>query len=103
MVVYLDPLDCELLEVEIEAREILRRPRRDLVQRVQPIGGRVVREAQVVVLDVVAPVAFEREVRIADAGRAGRVLDLLGCGRRNADRQAGYSEADGYRYQSVPH
>jgi hypothetical protein len=85
-VVHLDPLDRELLEVEIEAREILRRPRRDLVKRVQPIGGRVIRQAQVVMLDVITPVALKREVWIADTGRAGRVAALLGADRRVAGR-----------------
>jgi hypothetical protein len=101
LIVYLDSLDGELLEVEVEAGEILRCGRRDLVQRIQLIGDRVVREAQVVVLDVVTPVALKREVGIANPARAGRLVALLGRGRRNADRQAGDSKAGGAKAKSL--
>jgi hypothetical protein len=35
-------LDLELLQVEVEAREVLRRSRGDLVESVEPVRGRVV-------------------------------------------------------------
>ncbi len=59
--VHVDRVDRELLEVEVEAGQVLRRRRRDLVAGVQPIRRRVVREGQVVVLDVIAAVSLEGE------------------------------------------
>ena len=59
--------DVELLEVEVEARQVLRSARRDHGKAVEPVRRRVVREREVVVLGVVATVALQWEVRVADA------------------------------------
>src|SRR3954447_20432655 len=69
-----DAADVELLQVEVEPRQVLRGLGGDDRESLEPVAGRVIREAQVVVLRVVAAVAFEREVRVADAGRARREL-----------------------------
>jgi hypothetical protein len=58
--------DVQLLEVEVEARQRLRRDGADLVDGVEAIRRRVVGEGQVVVADVEAAVALEREVGIAE-------------------------------------
>jgi hypothetical protein len=56
-----------LLEIEVKPRQVLRRLGSDDRQPLEPVGSRVIREAEVVVLSVVAAVALEREVRIAEA------------------------------------
>ncbi len=64
----------ELLQVEVEARQILRGARGDHREALEPVRRRVVRERQVVVLRVVAPVALQREIRVAYAGVARLVV-----------------------------
>ena len=59
-------------EVQVERRQRLCRLGSDLRRALQHVGGRVVADGEVVVVDVVAAVAVEREVRVADAGRARR-------------------------------
>ena len=67
IVVHAHRADLELLQVEVQARQVLGGARPDDHGAVQPVGRRVVGEAQVVVPDVVAAVAFQREVGVADA------------------------------------
>ena len=75
-------------EVEVERRQVLRCVRLDRRDAGQLVGGRVVRDGQVVVLDVVAAIPVAREVRVTDPGAAGRELVRWRCERgRDAGRQ----------------
>ena len=64
--------DLQPHEVEIEAGQVLEGPRLDGGDPGEDVGGRVVTHVEVVVPDVVAAVAVEREVRVPDAGCTGR-------------------------------
>ena len=64
---------------------------------VEHVGARIVGDLQHVVLDVVAAVAVQREVRIADSRGAGRELRLtlrLGLRRTGCEDQRGGSGQD---------
>ncbi len=75
-----DRVDVQSDEVEIEAGEVLRRRRRDRGNPVDVIRRRVIGDVERVVPDVVAAVAREREVRVADPRRA-RVERVGACPR----------------------
>ena len=66
--VHEQPRDREAAQVEIEARQVLRRSRRDHGGRRELVAGRLPVERQVVARDVVAAVAGARVVRITAAG-----------------------------------
>ena len=92
----LDGPDFEPVEVEVEARKVLCRSRLDRGSAVQDIGRRVVRDVEVVMRSVVSTVAGEREVRIADPGRAGRnpppLADAMPAARTRAVRTTSRAE-----------
>ncbi len=66
--IHVDAPHFEPVEVEVEARQVLRCAGLERGPAVQHIGRRVVGEVKVVVRHVVPTVARQREVRIADAG-----------------------------------
>src|SRR3954469_11061952 len=84
LVVHRHAADAVAGEVEVEARQRLRRVRGDRHRAVDPLRGRGGRVAQrdVVVLDVVAAVPQRREQPVADAGGARRRTVGGACGRR---------------------
>ncbi len=94
LVVHLDRADGHPLEVEVEGREVLQRPGREQRGAGQHVGGGVVGQVEVVLLDLVPAVAVEREVRVADAGRPGRVR-RCGLGRGRGQGHQARHEADG--------
>jgi hypothetical protein len=85
--------DLELLEVEVEARQGLHGHRPDPVDGIEPVGRRVVGEGEVVVADVEAAVALEREVGIADPGRPGWSGRAQGARAARPRRVGGRPEA----------
>jgi hypothetical protein len=86
----LDGSDGEAFEVEVEAGQVLGGTCADRGYPGQDIGGRVVPHLERVVLDVVAAVTVQREVRIAGARRARRELwSSLAAGRGTGQRHRG--------------
>ena len=79
----------QAIEVEVEAGQVPLGPEVDGGQAGEHVGVRVVAQLQVVGADVVAPVAVEGEVRVADPRRALLVRRREGLGRagRADDRQ----------------
>lgn len=81
----------EAVEVEVEARQVLRRPSGDRGHAGPHVRRRVVRDLEVVVLDVVPAVAVEREVLVAQARRSrldDRPPAAATLGRRAAPAQS---------------
>ena len=68
-------LDGHADEIQVEAGEVLGRTRFDRGDACKHVGVRVVGELEAVVLDVVAAVAIEREIRIAHPVRSRRERD----------------------------
>jgi len=95
-VAHLDVAHLEPDEVEIEAAEVLCGPGANRRVPLEPVGGRVVRDVEVVMADVVAAIAVSREVGIADARRSRRAgqwwLRPRGRGAERAEQQC---RADG--------
>jgi hypothetical protein len=91
-------------EVEVEARQVLRRARGDARMTHEPSGARVVADLEPVALDVVAAVAVEREVAVADPCRPGAVRDvgLRGGARGQAERDERASGRNGGAQPSFP-
>ena len=82
----LDRPHRQAMEVEVEARQVLRRLGRDRRDALQHARLGRVGDVQAVVGDVVAAVAVLREVRVADPGRAGPGRGLRG--RRQGEHEA---------------
>ena len=90
--------DVETAQVEVKARQILRRPRGDHGARVERVVlGRVV-EPQRVVADLIAAVARERKERVSGASRARGE-----SGGRSGRSGDGKKDGDGYGGESVLH
>ena len=98
--------DLQTVEVEIELRQGLGGACRDGGPAPQPVGGRVVGQFEVVVRDVIPPVAISRKVRIADAGRSrARLPRIRGRHSRRtdqSDQQGGNQDDDGFAHGLSP-
>ena len=85
-------LTAQPSEVEVERAQRLGRRRVDRRDRLDPVDLRAGPESQVVVVDLVAAVAGQREVRIAGSGRArGLRMSHGGGEQRRRQRDGGAS------------